>query len=316
MTVDFRTIVPIPKATENITYYSKIVSLGSCFAVNMAQKFAYYKFPVTLNPFGILFHPLAIEGILHRAWQQIPYTSNDFFKHNELWHSFSFHSDLSQLNLENAISLANTQQLQLRQALKEATFCFITLGTAWVYIYNSTDTIVANCHKLPSQHFSKRLLSVYEITESLTNILTLLHTIQPEIHCVFTISPVRHLKDGFLENQVSKAQLFSALYPLLSDGKVSYFPACELLLDELRDYRFYANDMVHPSEGAINYIWERWVETYVDEATQADMKQVDSIQKGLLHRPFNPESETHRKFLEQLKQKMEVFTLKYPHIVF
>ena len=316
MTVDFRTIVPIPKATENITYYSKIVSLGSCFAVNMAQKFAYYKFPVTLNPFGILFHPLAIEGILHRAWQQIPYTSNDFFKHNELWHSFSFHSDLSQLNLENAISLANTQQVQLRQALKDATFCFITLGTAWVYIYNSTDTIVANCHKLPSQHFSKRLLSVYEITESLTNILTLLHTIQPEIHCVFTISPVRHLKDGFLENQVSKAQLFSALYPLLSDGKASYFPACELLLDELRDYRFYANDMVHPSEGAINYIWERWVETYVDEATQADMKQVDSIQKGLLHRPFNPESETHRKFLEQLKQKMEVFTQKYPHIVF
>jgi gscfa family protein len=316
MTVDFRTIVPIPKATENITYYSKIVSLGSCFAVNMAQKFAYYKFPVTLNPFGILFHPLAIEGILQRAWQQIPYTSNDFFKHNELWHSFSFHSDLSRLNLENAISLANTQQVQLRQALKDATFCFITLGTAWVYIYNSTDTIVANCHKLPSQHFSKRLLSVYEITESLTNILTLLHTIQPEIHCVFTISPVRHLKDGFLENQVSKAQLFSALYPLLSDGKVSYFPACELLLDELRDYRFYANDMVHPSEGAINYIWERWVETYVDEATQADMKQVDSIQKGLLHRPFNPESETHRKFLEQLKQKMEVFTQKYPHIVF
>lgn len=316
MTVDFRTIVPIPKATENITYYSKIVSLGSCFAVNMAQKFAYYKFPVTLNPFGILFHPLAIEGILHRAWQQIPYTSNDFFKHNELWHSFSFHSDLSRLNLENAISLANTQQVQLRQALKDATFCFITLGTAWVYIYNSTDTIVANCHKLPSQHFSKRLLSVYEITESLTNILTLLHTIQPEIHCVFTISPVRHLKDGFLENQVSKAQLFSAFYPLLSDGKASYFPACELLLDELRDYRFYANDMVHPSEGAINYIWERWVETYVDEATQADMKQVDSIQKGLLHRPFNPESETHRKFLEQLKQKMEVFTQKYPHIVF
>lgn len=316
MTVDFRTIVPIPKATENITYYSKIVSLGSCFAVNMAQKFAYYKFPVTLNPFGILFHPLAIEGILQRAWQQIPYTSNHFFKHNELWHSFSFHSDLSQLNLENAISLANTQQLQLRQALEEATFCFITLGTAWVYIYNSTDTIVANCHKLPSQHFSKRLLSVYEITESLTNILTLLHTIQPEIHCVFTISPVRHLKDGFLENQVSKAQLFSALYPLLSDGKASYFPACELLLDELRDYRFYANDMVHPSEGAINYIWERWVETYVDEATQADMKQVDSIQKGLLHRPFNPQSETHRKFLEQLKQKMEAFAQKYPHIVF
>ena len=115
---------------------------------------------------------------------------------------------------------------------------------------------------------------------------------------------------------MSKAQLFSALYPLLSDGKASYFPACELLLDELRDYRFYANDMVHPSEGAINYIWERWVETYIDEATQADMKQVDSIQKGLLHRPFNPQSETHRKFLEQLKQKMEVFTQKYPHIVF
>ena len=311
--MDFRTIVPISKTTESITYYTSIVSLGSCFAVNMAQKFAYYKFPITVNPFGVLFHPLAIENILQHTIENSRYTAEDFFLHNELWHSFDFHSDMSQPSLKEAIQLANSQQIQLQQALQEASFCFITLGTAWVYIYNSTDTIVANCHKLPSQHFSKRLLSVEEITESLSHITALLKQFNPSITIVFTISPVRHIKDGFFENQVSKSQLFAALYPLITDNKSLYFPAYELLLD---DYRFYANDMVHPSEMAINYIWERLVATYIETATQADMKQVDSIQKGLSHRPFNPETESHQQFLAQLQQKMEAFTMKYPHIRF
>ena len=314
--MDFRTIVPISKTTESITYYTSIVSLGSCFAVNMAQKFAYYKFPITVNPFGVLFHPLAIENILQHTIENSTYTAEDFFLHNELWHSFDFHSDMSQPSLKEAIQQANSQQIQLQQALQEASFCFITLGTAWVYIYNSTDTIVANCHKLPSQHFSKRLLSVEEITESLSHITALLKQFNPSITVVFTISPVRHIKDGFFENQVSKSQLFAALYPLITDNKSLYFPAYELLLDELRDYRFYANDMVHPSEMAINYIWERLVATYIETTIQVDMKQVDSIQKGLSHRPFNPETESHQKFLVQLQQKMEAFTMKYPHIRF
>ena len=314
--MDFRTIVPISKATESITYYTSIVSLGSCFAVNMAQKFAYYKFPITVNPFGVLFHPLAIENILQHTIENSPYTAEDFFLHNELWHSFDFHSDMSQPSLKEAIQQANSQQIQLQQALQEASFCFITLGTAWVYIYNSIDTIIANCHKLPSQHFSKRLLSVEEISESLSHITALLKQFNPSITVVFTISPVRHIKDGFFENQVSKSQLFAALYPLITDNKSLYFPAYELLLDELRDYRFYANDMVHPSEMAINYIWERLVTTYIETTTQVDMKQVDSIQKGLSHRPFNPETESHQQFLAQLQQKMEAFIMKYPHIRF
>ena len=282
----------------------------------MAQKLAYYKFPITVNPFGVLFHPLAIENILQHTIENSRYTAEDFFLHNELWHSFDFHSDMSQPSLKEAIQQANSQQIQLQQALQEASFCFITLGTAWVYIYNSTDTIVANCHKLPSQHFSKRLLSIEEITESLSHITALLKQFNPSITVVFTISPVRHIKDGFFENQVSKSQLFAALYPLITDNKSLYFPAYELLLDELRDYRFYANDMVHPSEMAINYIWKRLVATYIETATQADMKQVDSIQKGLSHRPFNPETESHQQFLAQLQQKMEAFTMKYPHIRF
>ena len=212
--------------------------------------------------------------------------------------------------------LANKQQTLLYDTLYRANFCFLTLGTAWVYIYNSTDRMVANCHKLPQQHFSKRLLSVEEIGESLTRIAQLLKQINPSMQLVITISPVRHIKDGFLENQVSKSQLFSALYPLITSGYYTYFPAYELLLDELRDYRFYANDMVHPSEMAINYIWERLVATYIDTAAQMDMKQAESIQKALLHRPFNPDTEKHQQFLIQLQQKMEVFTMKYPHIKF
>ena len=282
----------------------------------MALLFAFYLFPITFYAFGVLFQTLAFENILQHTIENSPYTAEDFFLHNELWHSFDFHSDMSQPSLKEAIQLANSQQIQLQQALQEASFCFITLGTAWVYIYNSTDTIVANCHKLPSQHFSKRLLSVEEITESLSHIIALLKQFNPSITIVFTISPVRHIKDGFFENQVSNSQLFAALYPLITDNKSLYFPAYELLLDELRDYRFYANDMVHPSEMAINYIWERLVATYIETATQADMKQVDSIQKGLSHRPFNPETESHQQFLAQLQQKMEAFTMKYPHIRF
>ena len=312
--MEFRTIVPIHEATKRITYHSQILSIGSCFAVNMAQKFSYYKIPVTVNPFGILFHPLAIENVLSRAIEHAPYEAEDFFLHNELWHSFDFHSDMSKPSLEEAVHLANIQQTALYNALQKADFCFITLGTAWVYIYNSTDKIVANCHKVPQQHFSKRLLSVEEIGESLTHIIALLKKVNKDLQCVFTISPVRHLKDGFLENQVSKAHLLVALYSVLSSGVCTYFPAYELLLDELRDYRFYANDMVHPSEMAIDYIWERLVETYIDKATQTDMKQVDAIQKGLQHRPFNPKTESYQQFQIQLRQKIEVFKKKYPHI--
>ena len=314
--MNFRTTLQLPPAPKKITYYTPIVSIGSCFAQNIATRFAYYKFPITANPFGVLFHPIAIQKVIQRALAQQPYTPEDFFLHNELWHSFSLHSDISKPELQETISFANTQQNKLYQALKEAQFFFITFGTAWVYIYNSTDRIVANCHKLPQQHFFKRLLSIEEIGESLTRIAQLLKQINPSMQLVITISPVRHIKDGFLENQVSKSQLFSALYPLITSGHYTYFPAYELLLDELRDYRFYANDMVHPSEMAINYIWERLVASYIDTATQMDMKQVESIQKALLHRPFNPDTEKHQQFLIQLQQKMEVFTMKYPHIKF
>lgn len=313
--MDFRTAITIP-ATPTITYNSGIVSLGSCFAVNMGEQFAYYKFPICLNPFGTLFHPIAIENVISRAIQSETYTANDFFSHNDLWHSFSFHSALSKPTLKEAITFANEQQSQLRTALQTATVCFITLGTSWVYIYNSTETIVANCHKVPQAHFSKRLLSVDEINDSLTHIIELLKGYNPELQLIFTISPVRHSKDGFFENQVSKGQLFTALYPLVTAKQVTYFPAYELLIDELRDYRFYADDMLHPSAMAISYIWERLIATYITTDTQADMKTVDNIQKGLQHHPFNPDTESHRRFLAQLAEKTARFEAKYPHIHF
>ena len=313
--MDFRTIVTIAE-TPSITYYSEIVSLGSCFAVNMGEQFAYYKFPITLNPFGTLFQPIAIENVISRAIQGETYTDNDFFNYNELWHSFSFHSSLSKPTLKEAIAFANEQQTQLRTALQTASVCFITLGTSWVYIHHSTENIVANCHKLPQAHFSKRLLRVEEISDSLSRIIELVKSYNPELQLIFTISPVRHSKDGFFENQVSKGQLFTALYPLIAAKKAAYFPAYELLIDELRDYRFYADDMLHPSAMAILYIWERLINSYITNDTQADMKTVDNIQKGLQHRPFNPETESHQRFLAQLREKIAKFEAKYPHIQF
>lgn len=314
--MNFRTTLQLPPAPKKITYYTPIVSIGSCFAQNIATRFAYYKFPITANPFGVLFHPIAIQKVIQRALAQQPYTPEDFFLHNELWHSFSLHSDISKPELQETISFANTQQNKLYQALKEAQFFFITFGTAWVYTHKATREMVANCHKVPQTHFSKHLLSVEEIQQSIYQIISSVKTLNPHIECICTISPVRHLKDGFLENQVSKSHLFAALYPVISKQTCHYFPSYELLLDELRDYRFYTDDMVHPSELAINYIWQQLTATYIDTDTQKTMKQIDNIQKSLAHRPFNPHTENHKAFQEQLQQKIAAIQAQYPHIQF
>ncbi|MDO5104704.1 GSCFA domain-containing protein [Capnocytophaga sp.] len=309
--MEFRTVVPTNEITPKIGYHSKIVSLGSCFAVNIAQKLHYHKFQVVSNPFGILFHPLAIEKIITKSMQNAIFSEEDFFQHNDLWHCFDFHSELSQLHLINMVKIANQQSKQLQTGLQEADFVFITLGTAWIYEHHQHG-IVANCHKLPQTEFSKRLLTINEIENSLQNSIWQIKNSNPSAKIVFTISPVRHLKDGFTQNQISKAHLISGLHSFLTKNTdVAYFPAYEIMTDELRDYRFYADDMLHPSQVAIDYIWERFINTLIDPNCLADMKSVDSIQKGLKHKPFNPESEQFLAFRKNLETKIEALKHKF-----
>ncbi|MFK8302153.1 GSCFA domain-containing protein [Capnocytophaga stomatis] len=314
--MDFRTIVPVKQSDFKISYNDRILSIGSCFSVNISKKLKYYNFQTVTNPFGILFHPLAIEKLIEKTLKNSLFNKDDFFKHNDLWHSFDLHSELSQITLDEAISVANQKIEEFRNALQNSDFMFITLGTSWVYVHTNGN-IVANCHKMPQTNFSKKLLSVKEIEKSIQNTVNQIKNINSKIKIIYTISPVRHLKDGFVENQISKAHLISGLHFFLSQNtEVQYFPSYEILLDELRDYRFYAEDMLHPSEFAIEYIWERFMETYISEECFSDMKQIDSIQKGLKHRVFNPESEQSKIFQEKLTEKINKIIEKYPFMSF
>ena len=310
------TEIPLSKANNPIDYSSQLLLLGSCFSENIGAKLSYYKFQGIQNPFGILFHPLAIERIIEKSVNQEFFTEEDVFNENEQWHSFDAHSSLSNPSkaqiiedLNNAISRTSTQ-------LNTASHIIITLGTAWVYRKTSSNKVVANCHKVPQSNFTKELLSVEEVVKSLKRVITFVQSLNPTVQFIFTVSPVRHLKDGFLENQRSKAHLIAAIHQVLNEDRVSYFPSYELMMDELRDYRFYAKDMIHPNETAIEYIWEKFVEVWLASNTSSTMKKIEKVQKGMLHKPFNENSDQHQKFLVKLNVLKSEIQTEFPHLQF
>lgn len=318
--MQFTTQIPIPQSDRPIDYNSRIVSLGSCFAVNIGQKFGYFKFRNVTNPFGILFHPLALEKFIGFSINGKSFTEADIFYHNDRWHYFDAHSDLSHPEKETLLDNLTAAASQAQAELQQATHVIITLGTAWVYRNNDNSELVANCHKVPQKQFTKELLSIEAIKQSLSNIIAMVQQVNPAAQIIFTVSPVRHVKDGFTENQWSKANLIAALHETLTTGNhqpaTIYFPSYEIMMDELRDYRFYAQDMIHPNQIAIDYIWERFTEAFITPAAQETMKQIDAIQKGLSHRPFNPEASQHKEFLSKLSDKITRLQKQYPHITF
>ncbi|MEX0313136.1 MAG: GSCFA domain-containing protein [Allomuricauda sp.] len=315
-----QTNVPLANSEKPIEYQSKLVLLGSCFVENIGAKFEYYKFQTTQNPFGILFHPLAIENLVDRAVENKKYQKEEVFEQGGIWHCFDAHSDVSAESEQELLHNLNHGLGRTKEVLKSATHIFITLGTAWIYRNKTTQNIVANCHKVPQKEFDKELLSVDAIQSSLERCVELINSINEEAHILFTISPIRHLKDGFVENQRSKAHLISAVHASLSPRAQSrglfYFPSYEIMMDELRDYRFYGKDMVHPNELAVDYIWEKFKSTWISPESHPIMDEVDQLQKDLLHRPFNPNSEAHQKFKTSLEAKIESFQVKYPFIKF
>src|SRR6187431_1674019 len=274
----FTTKIGIPQNSNPISYNSKIVSLGSCFAENMGDKFQYFKFQIATNPFGIIFNAVSIERIIDRVVNEVLFTENDIFFHNERWHCFEVHSDLSQSDAGELLANLNQILVETKKQLQSATHVIITYGTSWVYRSIEKDAIVANCHKVPQKQFTKELLSVETIKGSMTNTIDLIQSINPNCNFIFTVSPVRHLKDGFVENQRSKSHLITAIHNLLSENsnlQSEYFPSYEIMMDELRDYRFYAEDMLHPSQVAIDYIWERFREATISETSYSTMDSVE-----------------------------------------
>ncbi|TYB72533.1 GSCFA domain-containing protein [Bizionia saleffrena] len=304
-----QTQIPIQKADNPIDYESNVVLFGSCFAENISEKFSYFKFQNTSNPFGILFHPKAIENLIVNALQQKVYTKDDVFYYNERWQCYDAHSKLSCTSEEGVLATLNAKLELTNYQLKKASHIIITLGTAWVYALKESSVIVANCHKVPQKEFEKCLLTIAEITKSLETIISKVKAINPKVQFVFTVSPVRHIKDGFIENTLSKSHLIAAIHHLLktesnSDKRVSYFPSFEIMIDELRDYRFYNEDLLHPNMMAVHYIWEQFQSAWIVPKATPIMKEIDAVQKGLIHKPFNPSSQAHLKFLEDLQRKI------------
>jgi hypothetical protein len=305
--MQFRTQITLSKTNNPVDYNSKVISIGSCFAENMAEKFDYFKFQNVTNPFGIIFNSVSIEKIIQRAVQEKWFTEKDVFFHNERWHCFEVHSDLSNSDREELLETLNKAISETNKKLKEATHVIITYGTSWIYRNIDSNEIVANCHKVPQKQFSKELLSVDVIHKNIQNTIDLIHTLNTDINFIFTISPVRHIKDGFIENQLSKSHLFTALHKIINhQPTINYFPSYEIMMDELRDYRFYAEDMLHPNQVAIDFIWHKFSENYIAENSFSTMQEIEEIQKSLRHRSFNPESEQHQKFLAKLQQKINI----------
>lgn len=314
----FQTSIPLKKQTSNqIDYDANILLLGSCFSENIGNKLNYFKFQHLQNPFGILFHPKAIEQFITDIINGKKFTKEDLIYQNERYHSFNAHSSLSEIDENAILNNLNSKISTTQKFLETTSHLIITLGTAWVYRFIETDKIVANCHKISQQKFLKELLDIAEITKSLEAIVSFIKSSNPNITILFTVSPVRHLKDGFLQNTQSKSHLISAIHQVVHvKQNVYYFPSYEIMMDELRDYRFYEPDMIHPNKTAIQYIWERFIEVWFAENTTSTLKEIDIIQKGMAHIPFNAEGKGHKEFLQNLSLKKKLITSKYPHIKF
>lgn len=316
-----QTQIPLKPAKNQISYDSELLLIGSCFAQHIGGKLDYFKFRNLQNPFGILFHPLSIENLVSRAVGDMPYTEEEVFFHNERWHCFDAHSDLSDAS---AVKLAQKLNLGLestKEQIAKTTHVIITLGTAWAYRHVEKGDLVANCHKVPQKKFTKELLSTSEVATSIKNTIQLVRTINPTADFIFTVSPVRHLKDGFVENQRSKAHLIAALHevidkPVVGNVSESYFPSYELMMDELRGYRFYKADMIHPNGLAIDYIWEKFKSISITQSAYSTMDKVGVVQKGKSHRPFYAASEQHKKFEKALEEKAKDLQRAYPFMTF
>lgn len=309
-----QTEIPLSPEENQIDYPSRILLLGSCFSENIATKLDYFKFQNIQNPFGIIFNPVSIERLVVRAVDNKTFSEEDVFQQNGIWKCFEAHSELSSLDKDEFLKKLNNALQTLREALFSSTHIIFTFGTSWVYRNLESDEIVANCHKLPQKNFKKELLSIQEISDSLKNSCDKISEINPNTVIINTVSPVRHIKDGFVENSLSKAHLISAIHDL--NKQSFYFPSYEIMMDELRDYRFYAEDMLHPNKTAIEIIWKKFSKVWISSESEAFRKEIASIQLGLLHKAFNPKSAEHLQFLEKLQRKISSLQKQLPHIEF
>ncbi len=311
--MEFRTIVPIPCSDKAIEHNTDILLLGSCFAENIGEKLSKHKFNADVNPFGILYNPLSIANSINKLINNELIKEDELFLHENCWHSFDYHSSFSSASKEEAVCKMNERSSKSANKLQQVDLLFITFGTAWIYETKETGKIVSNCHKLPEKLFTRRRLTVDEIVDTYTQLFEKIQSVNNQLEVLFTVSPIRHWKDGAHENTLSKATLLLAIEQLQKQFDfVNYFPAYELIMDDLRDYRFYGNDMLHPNQAAIDYIWERFCETYFTTQTKQFVADTEQLNRAMMHRPFNAATDAYKQFCQQQIQKIENLKKIYP----
>ncbi len=312
---EFRTVVHIPVATGKISYNSSILFFGSCFSENIGERFVERRFNATINPFGILYNPASVKQSLDILMDKRMFDDSMLFEYKGLWHSFYHHSRFSSVDKNEVITNVNEQIVAGYERLADAEFLFITFGTSWVYEHSEDKLVVANCHKLSSSNFSRYRLTVEEIVDSYNELVGRLKKFNPGLKIIFTVSPVRHWKDGAHGNQLSKSVLFLAIDSLVKRySYVEYFPAYELVIDDLRDYRFYDEDMLHPNSQAVEYIWKRLTEVYFNDKASDFEKVIEKVLRARKHRPFNPATEEYKKFAKGEVVKLEKILKDYPGV--
>lgn len=310
--MDFRTPVEWHGESEEIKYSDHVLLMGSCFAENVGGLLLENKFSCDVNPFGILYNPLSIAKALRQMLDGKVYTMDDLFDSGGQWHSWMHHSSFSSTDADECLNRINSRLEKAASALPRTSWLIMTWGTAFVYEKDSE--VVGNCHKQPDRFFTRRLLDVDTICGEWNDALREAKQRFPGLKVMLSVSPIRHLKDGLHGNQISKSVLLLAIDRLCRElDFCHYFPSYEIVMDELRDYRFYAEDMLHPSPLAVKYIWECFCSTYMSKDTQRVMKEWADIQKGLAHRPFNPDSDAYRRFLSQIVLKIEELKEKFPY---
>jgi len=311
----FTTPVDIPVSKSRIHYHSKLLCLGSCFAENIGMKMKELYFDMLINPSGVLFNPLSIAESIKRLIADKPFIHDELLNHNDLWFNFSFSTLFSGINQDIVLANMNDAYQQGREQLKNADSIIITLGTAWVYEETASGNIVANCHKLPANQFIRRRLNVDEIVGVYKSLIPEILAINPGVRIIFTVSPVRHIKDGLHENNISKSVLHLFVEEITSlFDRTEYFPAWEIMMDELRDYRFYASDMLHPSDQAVDYIFDKFCASCVDPESLNIISEVKAYKHNLNHRLIHPESRESRLFLKNTQKQQQLLLRKYPFL--
>lgn len=316
--MNFFTSVDIATDLPRLTHQDHLLLMGSCFATHMGIRLTDGKFCCMVNPYGVLYNPLSLSTSLREALDGKVYVEADLYEHEGMWHSPMHYGDFSAFTPAEVLRCINGRLGEMCALLPKLDYLLLTWGSAWVYEDRLTGRIVGNCHKLPERCFNRRRLEIEEIVEDYVALLNALQAVRPELKVLLTISPIRHLRDGLHDNQLSKATLLLAADALKRrfPEKVFYFPAYEIILDELRDYRFYATDMVHPSEIALDYVWERFSASCLSKEAVQVSNECGQIGKALEHKPFHPDSEYYKSFLEQILLKIGRLKEKYPYLDF